>query len=42
MEPTVYLGVNVGKTSHYALAVDDAGKPIYQTGVPNDEAALKV
>src|SRR5262245_25693143 len=40
MEPAVYLGVDIGKTSHYALAVDDAGKTIYQTGVPNDEAAL--
>ena len=40
MEPAVYLGVDIGKTSHYALAVDDAGKAIYQTGVPNDEAAL--
>jgi hypothetical protein len=25
----------------YAVAVDAAGKPIYQTGVPNDEAALR-
>jgi hypothetical protein len=39
MESAVY-GVDVGKISHYALAVDGAGKPIYQTGVPNDEAAL--
>lgn len=40
MEPAVYLGIDIGKTSHYALAVDDVGKTIYQTGVPNDEAAL--
>jgi transposase len=40
MEPAVYVGVDVGKTSHYALAVDGAGKSIYQTGVANDEAAL--
>jgi transposase len=40
MEPAVCLGVDIGKTSHYALAVDDVGKTIYQTGVPNDEAAL--
>lgn len=40
MEPAAYLGVDVGKTSHYAVAVDGAGKPIYQTGVPNEEAAL--
>ena len=37
----MYLGVDIGKTSHYALAVDAVGKPIYQTGVPNDEAALR-
>lgn len=36
----MYLGVDVGKTSHYALAVDGAGKPIYQTGVSNEETAL--
>jgi hypothetical protein len=41
MEPAVYLGVDIGKSSHYALAVDASGKPIYQTGVPNDEAALR-
>jgi transposase len=41
MESPVYLGVDIGKTSHYALAVDTAGKPIYQIGVPNDEAALR-
>ena len=36
----VYLGVDIGKSTHYALAVDVSGKPIYQSGVPNDEAAL--
>lgn len=41
MESAVYLGVDIGKSGHYALAVDAAGKPIYQTGVPNDEAALR-
>jgi transposase len=40
MESAVYLGVDVGKSAHYALAVDASGKPIYQSGVPNDEAAL--
>jgi len=37
----VYLGVDIGKSGHYALAVDATGKPIYQTGVSNDEAALR-
>jgi len=40
MDTAVYLGVDIGKSGHYALAVDAAGKPIYQTAVPNDEAAL--
>jgi hypothetical protein len=41
MESAVYLGVDIGKRSHYAVAVDAAGKSIYQTGVANDEAALQ-
>jgi len=41
MESAVYLGVDIGKSSHYAVAVDAAGKPIYQTGVANDERALR-
>jgi transposase len=41
MESPVYLGVDIGKSGHYAVAVDRTGKPIYQTAVPNDEAALR-
>jgi len=41
MESAVYLGVDIGKTGHYALAVDASGKPIHQTAVPNDETALR-
>jgi transposase len=41
MESAVYLGVDIGKSGHYALAVDASGKAIYQTAVPNDEAALR-
>jgi len=41
MESAVYVGVDIGKSSHFAVAVDAAGKPIYQTGVANDEAALR-
>ena len=41
MESAVYLGVDIGKSSHYALAVDAVGKPMYQTGVVNDEAGLR-
>jgi hypothetical protein len=35
-----FLGVDIGKTAHYALAVDTAGKVIYQVAATNDEAAL--
>ncbi len=41
MESPVYLGVDIGKSGHYAVAVDAAGKPIHQTSVSNDELALR-
>ena len=41
MESAVYLGVDIGKSSHYALAVDAAGKSIYKTGVANEELTLR-
>jgi len=41
MESPVYLGVDIGKSGHYAVAVDGTGKPFYQTGITNDEAALR-
>jgi hypothetical protein len=31
MEPSVYLGVDIGRTSDYALAVDTAGNATYRT-----------
>src|SRR5919197_6310407 len=36
-----FLGVDIGKSGHYALAVDATGKVIHQTAVTNDEAALQ-
>ncbi len=41
MDAGTFLGVDIGKSGHYALAVDGAGKVIYQTPVANDEAALR-
>jgi transposase len=41
MESAVYLGVDIGKSGHYAVALDASGKPIYQTAVLNDEASLR-
>ena len=40
MLPAVLLGLDVGKTSHYAVAVDRAGTVLADQPVPNDEAAL--
>jgi hypothetical protein len=41
MDAGTFLGVDIGKSGHYALAVDAAGKVIYQTAVANDEVALR-
>jgi len=41
MESAVYMGLDIGKSGHYAVAVDASGEPIYQSAVPNDEAALR-
>ena len=41
MDAGTFLGVDIGKSGHYAVAVDAAGKPIYQTPVANDEPALR-
>lgn len=41
MTADVYLGVDIGKSGHYALAVDAAGAVVYQAAVANDEAALQ-
>jgi transposase len=37
----VYLGVDIGKHAHYAVAVDTGGTRVLQRGVDNDEAALR-
>ena len=37
----MYLGVDISKSGHYAVAIDGTGKPIYRTGITNDEAALR-
>lgn len=41
MDAETFLGVDIGKSGHYAVAVDAAGQPIYQTAVTNDESALR-
>jgi transposase len=41
MNDGVFLGVDIGRSGHYALAVDAAGTVIHQTAVANDEAVLQ-
>jgi transposase len=41
MDAGPFLGIDIGKSGHYAVAVDAVGKVIYQTAVANDEAALR-
>jgi hypothetical protein len=40
MDAGTFLGVDIGKRGHYALAVD-ASEDDYQTPAANDEAALR-
>lgn len=37
----VFIGVDVGKTSHHAVAVDRDGKKLLDTALPQDEAKLR-
>ncbi len=41
MQAAVYVGVDVGKTSHYAVAVDATGQIVRELAVANDEVALR-
>jgi transposase len=41
MDTGTFLGVDIGKRGHYALAVDAVGQVIYQAAVANDEVALR-
>src|SRR4051794_14158037 len=40
--PLVFLGVDIGKSAHYAVAVDRDGKTVYSTAIVNDESALRL
>jgi Ethanolamine utilization protein EutJ (predicted chaperonin) len=35
--PTIFLGVDIGKSAHYAVAVDRDGNTIYSKAVANDK-----
>ena len=37
----VFIGVDVGKGQHHAVALDRNGKRLYNKALPNDEARLR-
>ena len=37
----VFVGLDVGKGEHHAVAVDRAGKKLFDKALPNDEARLR-
>jgi hypothetical protein len=37
----VFIGVDVGKTTHHAVALNKAGKMLLDKALPQDEAKLK-
>ncbi|MCG7432748.1 IS110 family transposase [Kocuria indica] len=39
--PAVFVGLDVGKSDHHAVAVTAAGKTVYDKALPNDEARLR-
>jgi transposase len=38
--PRIFVGVDIGKASHYAVGVDAAGETVHRRAVENDEAGL--
>jgi transposase len=40
--PLIFLGVDIGKATHYAVAVDDQGHTVYSKAVANEESALRL
>jgi hypothetical protein len=39
--PAVFVGLDVGKSDHHAVAVTAAGKTVYDKALPNDETRLR-
>lgn len=39
--PAVFIGLDVGKSEHHAVALTTAGKTIYDKALPNDETRLR-
>ncbi|MEX5637039.1 IS110 family transposase, partial [Parafrankia sp. FMc2] len=39
--PLVWVGIDVGKATHHACALDPAGKVVFSRKVANDQAAIE-
>ena len=39
--PAVFIGLDVGKAEHHAVALTAAGKKVYDKALPNDETRLR-
>jgi len=40
--PLIFLGLDIGKSAHYAVGVDRAGQTVYSEPVANEESALRL
>ena len=40
-ETTVWIGLDIGKTEHFADVLDEAGSPLLAVAVANDEADIE-
>jgi len=41
MEPRLFLGIDIGKTTHHAIALDRDGQTVLDQAVANEQAALQ-
>jgi transposase len=41
VRPVIWIGIDVGKTTHHACAMDAAGKVLFSRQVTNDQAAIE-
>ena len=37
----VFIGIDVGKNAHHAVALDRSGRRLFDRGLPNDETKLR-
>lgn len=37
----VWVGIDVGKSTHHACAIDDTGNVVWSKKIPNEQAAIE-